>query len=143
MTQEIKTGLIFESYNFQMIAEVLAIDVSKDILIVRLTSRDKKHSWVEDWNLEHTHWGFERGEYYIPKDQEPVKADTYLSEMRTLLAFIVESEEIKFMAGKSAADWVNNNTPNIGQTIDYKSYPALPEWVELAKLLLEKTKPPS
>lgn len=50
----------------------------------------------------------------------------------------IKEAEDKFNATKNDADWFNNNTPNVGITVDYQTYPPLPAWVQKAKELLEK-----
>lgn len=36
------------------------------------------------------------------------------------------------------ADWHNNNMPNVGQTVDYKPYPAKPKELELIDAIIKK-----
>lgn len=64
MEQEIKAGLKFTSIHFPMIAEVVNVNEKENELSVLLTRPDGSSSWQEDnWNLQHTKWGFERNDY--------------------------------------------------------------------------------
>lgn len=59
----LSVGLKFTSPNFTMSAEICAIDKENNKTSVLLTATDG-HTWVEnDWNLQHTIWGFKKGEY--------------------------------------------------------------------------------
>lgn len=59
----IEPGLTFKSKNFKMTAKVHSVDRDKNSLSVILI--DGLDERVEDhWNLQHTEWGFESGEYY-------------------------------------------------------------------------------
>jgi len=61
---EIKAGLKFESKNFDMTAEVYEVNEKDNTLSVFLKAADG-HEWLEkNWDLQHTIWGFERGEYF-------------------------------------------------------------------------------
>lgn len=66
---ELKVGMTFTGSEqcFTGRVEVLEIDEPNNRLRVGLT---KKHetfnsNWNEDWNLQHTIWGFERGDYFL------------------------------------------------------------------------------
>lgn len=59
-------------------------------------------------------------------------------ELGELLSEAMKKEEEIFNANKREADWFNNNTPYVGQTVEYKSYPPLPKWVDKAKQLLNQ-----
>lgn len=56
------------------------------------------------------------------------------------LSEAIEKEEAKYNSNKDQADWYNNNMPGVGQTLDYQSYPPLPEWVTNARNLLNRIK---
>jgi len=56
-------GLKFRSKNFAMDAEIFKIHPEENTAEVLLKAKDG-HEWLEkDWNLQHTMWGFENGEY--------------------------------------------------------------------------------
>jgi hypothetical protein len=67
---DIKVGLIFlTQYLKSTTIKVLSIDRENNVLMVEIIPDSPLNSsWEEDWNLEHTEWGFERGEYTV-KDQ--------------------------------------------------------------------------
>lgn len=63
-------GMIFtgNEHCFQGRVKVLEIDETNNILKVGLTIRRDEtefDTWYEDWNLQHTLWGFESGEYFL------------------------------------------------------------------------------
>lgn len=69
---KLKVGMIFTGNQqcFTGKVEVIEIDDENNRLRVGLT---KKHdtftsNWNEDWDLQHTIWGFERGDYFISED---------------------------------------------------------------------------
>jgi hypothetical protein len=65
----IYVGLKFTSVHFSASAEIVAVREADNHVDVMLTSSEG-HSRVEKgWNLQHTKWGFERGEY-VPVDLE-------------------------------------------------------------------------
>jgi hypothetical protein len=65
MNQELKIGMKFGSTNFPMIAEIANVKETENKLEVFLIATNG-HMWFEnDWNLQHTIWGFERGEYFV------------------------------------------------------------------------------
>ncbi len=71
MSIEIKPGLKFTSKHFTMTAEILEVIQDKNTVRVLLTPKEGA-SWVENnWDLQHTIWGFDRGEYQEIK--KPVK----------------------------------------------------------------------
>jgi hypothetical protein len=55
-------------------------------------------------------------------------------------AAITEIEK-EYQAQKEEADWFNNNTPGVGQTIDYKSYPPEPAGLARLKQIRDNLKP--
>jgi hypothetical protein len=80
---ELKVGMTFTGSEqcFTGRVEVLEIDEPNNRLRVGLTKKNETFvsNWNEDWNLQHTIWGFERGDYFIknftdyPQDQQHVK----------------------------------------------------------------------
>ena len=60
----LKVGMKFSSKWFPGITEILEIDESENILKV-LIHRASRHNHTEEWNLQHTVWGFERKEYLL------------------------------------------------------------------------------
>jgi hypothetical protein len=70
----IYVGLKFTSVHFSADAEVAAIREQNNEVDVKLTSSEG-HARVErGWNLQHTKWGFDRGEY-TPIDPEKDKVN--------------------------------------------------------------------
>jgi hypothetical protein len=59
------------------------------------------------------------------------------NKLITMLGKAIKEEVNKFESNKAAADWFNNNTPNVGITINYQNYAPLPDWVKEAKDLIE------
>lgn len=60
----VKVGDKFKSKHFEMDAEIFKIIPDENRAEVLLKAKDG-HEWLEkDWNLQHTIWGFENGEYY-------------------------------------------------------------------------------
>lgn len=63
-------------------------------------------------------------------------------ELAKALQEAVAYEEEIYEAGKSAADWHNNNSPGVGQGDNqYQSWVPLPEWVTKAREVLQKAIP--
>jgi hypothetical protein len=61
--ETVYVGLKFTSVHFSDDAEIKAIREKENQCDVMLTTSEG-HSRIEkDWNLQHTKWGFERGEY--------------------------------------------------------------------------------
>lgn len=58
----INKGQKFTSKWFAGEVEVMGVDPSKNSLSVKIT-RSSEHYHTEEWNLEHTLTGFERGDY--------------------------------------------------------------------------------
>lgn len=77
MEQKIYPGLKFKSKNFVMTAEVLRVETEMDNnrLDVLLTWPDGKTNEEKDWNLQHTKWGFESGEYEVITAPTTLQAD--------------------------------------------------------------------
>ncbi len=61
---ELARGMKFTSKWFVGITEVLDINKQENTLTVEI-DRGNGSSWQENWNLEHTIWGFERSEYRL------------------------------------------------------------------------------
>lgn len=59
---ELTIGMKFTSKWFEGITEILAINKDENSIVVEI-SREGGHSHQENWNMEHTIWGFQRGEY--------------------------------------------------------------------------------
>ena len=66
---EITKGLVFTGKWFK--GKVLVQDIIEDSneLKVRLQAEvnatDDDYWWFETWNLKHTRWGFESGDYFL------------------------------------------------------------------------------
>lgn len=82
---KITEGLRFRSTNFQMDAQILSVHPDKNVAKVMLTAKDG-HDWTEDWNLEHTRWGFERCEYF-PVDSPSIPVKEGQDEMKEAIEF--------------------------------------------------------
>lgn len=70
----VHVGLKFTSVHFSASAEIVAIREVANEVDVKLTSSEGHARIEKDWNLQHTKWGFERGEY-IPIDPEKEKVN--------------------------------------------------------------------
>lgn len=70
----IYVGLKFTSVHFSMDAEIVAIREGTNEIDVKLTSSEGFAHVEKGWNLQHTKWGFEQGEY-IPVDPEKDKVN--------------------------------------------------------------------
>jgi len=70
------------------------------------------------------------------------KDNERIARLEELLTMAMQDELKKFKANKESADWFNNNTPYVGQTIDYQSYPPMAKWVEHAIELLNNPSQP-
>ena len=65
---ELRNGLKFYSIWFKGLVEILSMkdeDIPEDEMEVKITPPEG-HTWHERWNIQHTKWGFERDEYYLP-----------------------------------------------------------------------------
>ena len=50
----------------------------------------------------------------------------------------VDAEQRAYKARMDSADWFNNNTPGVGQTVEYRNARPMPDWVlELEAALLD------
>lgn len=56
--------------------------------------------------------------------------------IKLLLVTAIKDAENKYEAAKADADWHNNNVPNVGITVDYRTYDPLPAWVEEARTFI-------
>lgn len=73
---EIVAGLRFANVHMSGFTfTVLNVDKDKNNLVAQIYPPESHgvHPWTEDWNLEHTRWGFERGEYWEIK--EPINEE--------------------------------------------------------------------
>lgn len=68
---KIHVGLKFTSVHFSASAEVVAVREAENEVDVKLTSSEGFAHVEKGWNLQHTKWGFERGEY-MPVDPKEV-----------------------------------------------------------------------
>lgn len=67
MKTELKKGMKFTSKHFKGHVEILEILESQNVLKVKSVRRfDRYHD--EDWNLEHTIIGFDRGDYCFSEE---------------------------------------------------------------------------
>lgn len=60
---KIYVGLKFTSIHFAADGEIVAIRGDVNEIDVRLTDTQGHARIEKGWNLQHTKWGFERGEY--------------------------------------------------------------------------------
>lgn len=67
MKVEITIELQFRSKWFEGLITVLGFNDITNLLHVKIDPQEKGRTpWEEDgWNLQHTKWGFETGEYFI------------------------------------------------------------------------------
>ena len=56
--------MFFTSTQFKGVTEVLSVDVENNRIKVLITPPETA-SWEEEWNLLHTVWAFERGDYNL------------------------------------------------------------------------------
>lgn len=61
---ELKIGMKFTSKWFVGITEILDINKDENTLDVEI-HRASGHNHSEEWNLQHTIWGFEQGDYQL------------------------------------------------------------------------------
>lgn len=61
---KLEIGMKFTSKWFEGTTEILAINEDENTLDVEI-HRASGHNHSEEWNLQHTIWGFERGEYRL------------------------------------------------------------------------------
>jgi hypothetical protein len=59
-------------------------------------------------------------------------------ELLEALEEIVKPLMDRYEAGCADADWYNNNMPGVGQTLDYKSRPEMPQELEKATRAINK-----
>ena len=65
-TPDLKAGLVFTSVHWRGKAEIVRIDPKANTLDVIMESPTGDR-WPENgWNLQHTKWAFEKGEYSLP-----------------------------------------------------------------------------
>lgn len=61
----LKVGMKFQSKWFNGTTEILAINEKTNILNVQISATGRPSIWTEEWNLQHTIWGFQRGDYRL------------------------------------------------------------------------------
>jgi hypothetical protein len=61
---KLEIGMKFTSKWFEGTTEIISIDEEQNKLDVEI-HRASGHSHSEEWNLQHTIWGFERREYRL------------------------------------------------------------------------------
>ncbi|QXN68053.1 hypothetical protein [Microcystis phage Mae-Yong924-2] len=66
---KLEIGMKLRSKWFEGITEILAINETENTLDVEI-HRASGHNHSEEWNLEHTIWGLENGDYSI---LQPIK----------------------------------------------------------------------
>jgi hypothetical protein len=52
----------------------------------------------------------------------------------------IKQMENRYQAERADVDWFNNNTPNVGISVDYKSYPPAPAGLDNLKKLRDQLK---
>jgi hypothetical protein len=60
---ELTNGLMFTSKWFVGLCTILSIDEPNNELVVHINRETGNHN--EDWNLQHTLWGFENDDYKL------------------------------------------------------------------------------
>lgn len=98
---EINLDMTFESKWFKGLTKVTGWDVKENILNVRIND-----SWDEEWNLEHTNHGFDRGDYFNAKYYNRV---VYKSAIQLITQ---EREEQLGKHGRSIKEDVMHNFGN-------------------------------
>lgn len=61
---ELEIGMKFTSKWFEGITEILTINQVENTLDVEIQHANN-HNHSEEWNLQHTIWGFEQGDYRL------------------------------------------------------------------------------
>jgi hypothetical protein len=65
LIDELAKGDTFRSKHFEGLVTVIDKREKDNVLVVEIDPElDWRQKWQEDWNLEHTAWGFDRGDYY-------------------------------------------------------------------------------
>lgn len=96
---ELKVGMTFTGSEqcFTGRVEVLEIDEPNNRLRVGLTKKNDtfNFNWNEDWNLQHTIWGFERGDYFV-KNFTDYPQDLQRSEKQqcNIPCVVLQSEQL-------------------------------------------------
>lgn len=62
--QKVMEGLKFKSKYFKMDAQIITVHPDQNTIEVKLIPKDGSEC-IENWDLQHTIWGFDRGDYYI------------------------------------------------------------------------------
>jgi len=58
-----KIGAFFYGKWYDGLTEIISIDKEKNLLRVKIHKQNGQY-YTDDWNLQHTIWGFENGEYW-------------------------------------------------------------------------------
>lgn len=74
-------------------------------------------------------------------DQQTTPQQQTIEKLRELLRKAIEKETKRFNAVKQDTYWYNNNMPNVGQKLDYKSCPPKSDWLSEAEQFLNTTEP--
>lgn len=92
--EDIKSGLKFKSKNFRGIAEVYEVNKGENKLSVFMNSDQPNHQFLDkDWNLQHTIWGFENGEYEIVEPDSKEGLHTQKPNFETLHIGLCSNDE--------------------------------------------------
>lgn len=93
-------GLNFRSQHFKGLVTVLSFNATTNLLHVKIDpQQEDRTAWEEDgWNLQHTLWGFERGEYVINKNVKWIggfkfKTKTTSGELARIGIYILEGDD--------------------------------------------------
>lgn len=68
--EKVAIGTTFSSKYLNGKAKVLGIDTENNKLKVEVKNKLGNTHIDNDWNLQHTIWGFDRNEYYIINDYD-------------------------------------------------------------------------
>lgn len=61
----VQVGVKFTSIHFSADAEIVAVREAANEVDVQLTTSEGHARIEKGWNLQHTKWGFERGDYKV------------------------------------------------------------------------------
>jgi hypothetical protein len=96
---DFKPGMVFKSIHFKgdvTVTEVIEKDNNLKVTVHanQATETNVEHSWDEEWNLQHTIWGFDSGDYHMKHSSEQVKQtitdDVLIDKERELRGITVE-----------------------------------------------------
>jgi hypothetical protein len=65
---DLSKGLLFTGRWFKGTVKVVEVKEATNELKVECKSPGLNSWWDETWNLQHTYWGFENGDYFIDKN---------------------------------------------------------------------------